>query len=578
MKKIFIALFMLFAITNVCAGTDDSNVRRNYNGNTYYYYTMYNKSYKKQFGYIYANDKIAYSLNLESDIFKNLYSSSEYNNNSDIPLIIYFGYGYIGNTLEDYIATQQLIWDYQNTDVVFKNNAGVVIDVSEKKNKIMEYVNKYKMYPAFSNLEFELGSTNLIKDDNNILDGFDVISNSTDFIEKNNNTLSIKSNSIGTKSFTLKEEYEEKWDNILYTANSAQTMVQVGKIENKIKDYLYEVSGGVVTINLYDKNTNSKENSGLSTFKGNTFNLYNSSNILIDSYDSNELGIISINNLEIGKYKLEHVLASNGYEKEKNIYEFEIDLNNTKDNIDIYLKPVVTTLNINKTYGNPKLKTLFYDNNVVFVITNSKGEEQKCITDKFGFCSINLVYDKYTVKQITTNNINKLEDNYIIDNKSFKNPINYNIYTPLYKSKIRVCLYESGTTIPIENTVFKISDTNYTTNKEGMFVTEYFEVGNYVLKEFVKDGYFNTDNITIVIDKDSNFYLKDDEVFIDIIIYNEKLLQNKQEVITDKIIVDDLTVEEKTNDRLPNLGRYDANILYMILFVLKRRNVKKNIV
>lgn len=140
--------------------------------------------------------------------------------------------------------------------------------------------------------------------------------------------------------------------------------------------------------------------------------------------------------------------------------------------------------------------------------------------------------------------------------------------------------------------------------------------GEYVLKETVKEGYYDIDDITVILNEDSNYYIEGEEVYIDIIVYNEKIpapiieepinkddnknneddsKDNKNEGNKndedDKNLDNDKNEEDsnlddasndsnvkndnKTNGedkKLPYLGIYDISILYtfMLVPILKR--------
>lgn len=607
MKKILIFLLAFLSFISVKASENDSNVEIKWIPNVYYNYEKGGVIYWGQLGYIYANDKIAYCIDISMNITSSVYSSNlNINVVNRLPEVIFFGYGYKeNNTKEYYMATQKLIWKLMGANVYYTTNSGGTgntIDVSAMENEIMKSVNNYGVFPKFDGLfKFDLGSTNTIIDKSNVLNNFMLTNNSNNNITIDNNSLIIKANEKGDYTFKLTTNYGSRFENKVFTANNSQKLIQIGYINNVFKTYSYKINSGSLNINLYDNITKSVLSSGSATLKGNIFKLYDSNHELINTYETMEDGKIYIDNLNLGKYTLEHFLTSEGYKRDKSIYEFEIEENNISKNIDIYLNLITTTLNIRKTYGNPKVGTIYYDEGVVFDITNDSGKVIECITNNIGECSIELIYDNYLVTQKNTDEGN----NYIININNFNKIHNYDIYTPVYNAKIKVYLYESGTTIPISNMKFNLDQEEYITNEEGFFITRGVNIGDYVLKELQNNKYYKMDDVTIKVDEDSNYYIENNDVYIDITIYNEKII-TVEDIIIDEDVknntnyeedfkeLSNITISNLTNNidannnfkekiiiednitKLPNLGINNTNILYMILFVLKIKNVKKN--
>lgn len=626
MKKVILMLIMLLFGIQVNAAVNDSEVRIEWIPNVYYNYEKDGLIYWGQLGYIYANDTISYCYEIEKTITTNIYSSSNrmIDFTSKVILSSYFGYGYKNNNrLEHYMATQQIIWEDRGINVYFTTSnkgEGNVIDVSAYKNQILKYVNNYKTFPSLNGLfKFDVGTSNIITDKSYSLDDFTVYNTSDNIVTINSKSeLSIIANKEGDYYFDLNTKYDSRHENKKYTASNSQTIIQIGTINNLSKRYPYYVDGGSININMYDAITNSIENTGLSTFLGNVFKLYDSNNKLIDTYETMEDGKLHIKDLNIGMYTLEHIVVSDGYTKTTNIYNIEIKKDNINYNLDIYLQPKKITLNIDKTYGNPKLGTIFYDDNVVFDVINSKGEViSKITTDEFGRCDIELFYDDYIIRQSTTNNVDILESDYEIKKSDFNKNHNYNIFTPIYKTKIKVYLYESGTTIPITNHKIYVDSDEYVTSDEGYIVTDYKSIGEYTIKREKSLLYYDIDDISVVINENSNMYLEDNEVYLDVIIYSEKIPVKKEieeekkdieeksveikkvtdieEHIIEEKIIEEINNEEKLDilkedtaikeevvivenniRKLPNLGIYDCNILYMILFIVRFKNDKKN--
>ncbi len=592
MKKIILALIMLLSFVTVRASTNDTEVEVRLVPNVYYNYKKGDLIYWGQFGYIYANGKIAYCYDIGRAVSTNIYSSSSnvitYGNT---PLIVFFGYGYKdNNTLEDYMATQQLIWKEQGISVYYTNRSGGegdVIDVSVNKDKILNYVNSYGKFPSFQGLfKFDLGTSNIIKDSSNILNDFKISNSSNNTINIDNNNLIIDAYSQGDFSFSLTTKYVTRFENKVLTASNSQTLIQIGMINNMFNRYYYSVSGGTLEINLYDKYTNSILNSGSSTFKGNLFELYDCNNELIGTYETMEDGKIYIDNLSFGLYTLKHILTSDGYNIDNNEYKFEIKFNYVHKNIDVYLEPKIIEFKIRKSFGNPNTKTTYYDDNVKFDVINSNGDiVQESYTYVNGECSLKLVFDDYVIKQINTNMVNEISPDYIISKENFINEQDYEIYTPIYGSRMKIYLYKKGTDTPIENAKFIINNKEYITNDLGYFITDYLDEGSYSLRQEYLEDYTKIDDLNVSLDSEQTFYLENNESYVDLLIYNEENIVEDSidnEIINDNDVSNDVNEsiivkdEENVYNKLPNLGLYNIKYIYMLVIVFRLKNVKKN--
>ena len=128
----------------------------------------------------------------------------------------------------------------------------------------------------------------------------------------------------------------------------------------------------------------------------------------------------------------------------------------------------------------------------------------------------------------------------------------------------------------------------------------------YTLCETQIDGYYAIDDIIVEINDNSSYYIENDEIFIDVIVYNEKIKKeieneekdiiddnNDKEEINDKIenkngeeLIDKPNKIENKNgeelidkpnkiEKLPDLGIIN-HVNYLIFFLLGYKRVKKN--
>lgn len=612
MKKILTILFGLFIGINVHATTNDTHVETEWIKEVFYNYKKDGLIYWGQMVYIRANGEIVYCIELDKTITSDTYSSSDINDNSDINLISYFGYGYKdNNTVKDYIATQALIWESRGYNFYFttaSGGKGSIVNVDKNKERILNDIKNYDIFPKFNKSNFELLDDGIITSDISLKE---YTLNSNNETITSDNTILLNTNISGHYSFELSTKYEKRGKNKIYKSGTSQALFGYGNIDNLKKLYEYNVSSGTLLVNLYDDNTKQI----LKNKKDNIFELYHNNN-LVNTYEIDSDGKINALNLEAGNYTLKQVSVSEGYVFNKEIYEFNITKGDINKNIDVYIKPITTKFNITKSYGNPKVGTKYPDNDVTFEIINKDGTKYEVTTDEFGKASITLLYGEYTVIEKKNNNVDVLKDIFEIKKSDFNGVINYDIFTPLYTARINTCLYELNTTLPIRDVTFNLLDKEYMTNDNGCFISDILNEGEYVLKETVKEGYYDIDDIKVILNEDSNYYIEGEEVYIDIIVYNEKIpapiieepinkddnknneddsKDNKNEGNKndedDKNLDNDKNEEDsnlddasndsnvkndnKTNGedkKLPYLGIYDISILYtfMLVPILKR--------
>jgi len=541
MKK-FLIVFILFVIlfsTEVKAANKYADVR--WIPNVYYNYNYNGIQYWGQMAYIFIDNKLSYCVDITKNITNDPYTISDTTNiNNDILLYGYFGYGYSNNIMfNDYLATQKLIWKGLGVDVYYttlSNGNGSRINVDDSINKIKGYVDEYNstLYLE-SDFKYEVGINEIINASKS-LNNFIVDNNDFQLI---NNEMVINPNIIGEQNFILKENYISRGENKLYSSNNSQTILQVGSVNNREYLYDYFVNGGTLEVNV----TNEKSEE----LDKNIFNLYNKDFSYMGNYETNEAGKLIVNDLYPGEYILEHLYTSEGYTRDKVLYNFNVSNENINNNINIIVRPRTIEVFIKKAYGNPIVGTYYVDNNVSFDFYNSKDEVvNKVTTNENGEIITNVTYDEYNIVQSSINKIYDYVPDYKISKSDFNSNIYYDIYTPVYDSKLKIYLYEMGTTIPISNSKIIIDNKEYMTNEEGIIVTDYLKEGLNSIYQEPMNNYIVNNEITYEINENNNFYYEDNESYIDFIIYNEKKIEEtKEEVIENKYV--------ETIQVLPNL-------------------------
>lgn len=188
------------------------------------------------------NDRIAYCVEPGVEItesYYDIYTDWSKVNFSDelkeyIEKLGYYGYEYPGHqTSRYYIAAQELIWKAvkPETEVVWttgKNYTGEVIDVSKEKEEILSLVQKHDLKPSFSEKSFKavVGNKIVLKDENNVLDDYEISSSEYHDVVKEGNTITITLNSevVPEETLTFTRKHYDDAPLLVYSKANSQTL------------------------------------------------------------------------------------------------------------------------------------------------------------------------------------------------------------------------------------------------------------------------------------------------------------------------------------------------------------------
>ena len=524
MKKIILMLLVMFSFILVNA-EETVNVRLEWVPNVYYNYEKDGLNYWGQFAYIYADDNVAYCLDISKNINSSIYTKAhETQNNNLVILAGYFGYGYDGNiSLKDYMATQKLIWGYLGTDVYFttkSNGAGEIIDIYDNKVRIIYRINNHATFPSYdSNFKFIVGSSNNLLLQNNINNGYNILNNTSNVIEFSKDGILFEANEVGKNNFYLETKYIKNFDNQVYIADNSQKIMVIGGIQNLKRKYSYEVIGGTLNIKLnYSKNVDE------SNIVDNLFEIYNENNESIGTYSADINGNILVNNLKLGKYKIRELNISKGYIVSKYENNFEITEDSLNQVREIYLHPKTINVTINKTFSNTIIKDLNYDEGIIYKIYDFNDNYiNELTTNENGIATTTLEYGNYKIVQSNINNINTYHEDIIIDTSMFENDLIFNIHDDISKARIKVLGFDKENNEPISNLKFKINNEEKITNDEGLYVTDLLDFETYKFSDITKDGYIEHESFDYKLDENSEYYIFENEVYIDLIVYLDKI-------------------------------------------------------
>lgn len=559
MKKILF-IILLFLCVKVNA-SENVNVKVEYVPNVYFSYKEKGLTMWGQFAYIYSDGVLSYCIDIKTPVTKTSYTvDNSIEVNKNVRLIAYFGYGYDYNsykTLKDYMATQKLIWKELGTDVVFTTQSqgkGDVIDISSNVNRILDTMKDYDKLPFYNyKLEFLLGATYRISDSNYVdRNNYQIIDNSGNIVtQEPSYIMQFIAKELGSNSLRVKRKYINRFDNIALVASNSQNIIKVGSIEDIYRDYEYLVKEGSVSINLTDAVSNSKTNTGLVTYDGIIFDMYDTNNNLISSVASASDGILRFGNLSFGNY----IIRARNFNTYEDISLNEnVDINKTtyNYNYDYALTPKNINLKLIKKYKVNGIEK--NDSDIIFEIYNSKMEKQEITTNEFGEANAILYYDNYKILQKSDSKILKKYEFNIDTNDFTKKDKVYLMNDSIINAKIKIEL-EDDTGMKISNSKVLINDKEYVTDINGIVLTDYIDFGEYII-DANNNLYEVIDKEVINIDENSDFIYDNEDAFV----YLKIKLNKKQIIVNETEIISGDNNEENNNNDNDNINNIDNKV------------------
>lgn len=556
MKKILfiILLFLCFKVN----ASENVNVKVEYVPNVYFSYKENGLTMWGQFAYIYSDGVLSYCIDIKTPVTKTSYTvDNSIEVNKNVRLIAYFGYGYDYNsykTLKDYMATQKLIWKELGTDVVFTTQSqgkGDVIDISSNVNRILDTMKDYDKLPFYNyKLEFLLGATYRISDSNYVdRNNYQIIDNSGNIVtQEPSYIMQFIAKELGGNSLRVKRKYINRFDNIALVASNSQNIIRVGSIEDIYRDYEYLVKEGSVNINLTDAISNSKTNTGLATYDGIIFDMYDTNNNLISSVASASNGILRFDNLSFGNY----IIRARNFNTYEDISLNEnVDINKTtyNYNYNYALTPKSINLKLIKKYKENGIEK--NDSDIIFEIYNSKMEKQEITTNEYGEASALLYYDNYKILQKSDSKILKKYEFNIDTNDFTKKDKVYIMDDSIINAKIKIELVDD-TGKKISNSKVLINDKEYITDINGIVLTDYIDFKEYII-DANNDLYDVIDKEIINIDENSEFVYDNEDAFV----YLKIKLNKKQIIVNEPKIISGDNNEENNNNDNGNINNND---------------------
>ena len=308
------------------------------------------------------------------------------------------------------------------------------------------------------------------------------------------------------------------------------------------------VKEGSVNINLTDAISNSKTNTGLATYDGIIFDMYDTNNNLISSVASASNGILRFDNLSFGNY----IIRARNFNTYEDISLNEnVDINKTtyNYNYNYALTPKSINLKLIKKYKENGIEK--NDSDIIFEIYNSKMEKQEITTNEYGEASALLYYDNYKILQKSDSKILKKYEFNIDTNDFTKKDKVYIMDDSIINAKIKIEL-EDDTGMKISNSKVLINDKEYITDINGIVLTDYIDFKEYII-DANNDLYDVIDKEIINIDENSEFVYDNEDAFV----YLKIKLNKKQIIVNEPKIISGDNNEENNNNDNGNINNND---------------------
>lgn len=329
-----------------------------------------------------------------------------------IQLLAYYGYGYKDQTKDHtdkkwYGITQVMIWRVMRPELTWtfktsKNGTPSNSIFQAEVDEIENLVQTHDKYPSFkdNNIKLLLDESKEIKDTNAVLENYNVVSKPNDVkISKNGNNLSIVSSKAlkGAISFDRGSKIKEEF--ALLTSADYQDIVIMGSPDKKSFSFNIEVTGGVITLEKIDNDTEKDVPRGEASFEGAVYEIYDNNKKTVGKIttDKNGKGKIS---LDYGTYTLKEVKAPVGYNLSEEVFEVTLSKENERVTIKAKEKVKKGRLKIIKKKGGAGEEYKLEEGATFEIIDRNDKVIEKISTNKKGMAITSLPYGTYTIKQI----------------------------------------------------------------------------------------------------------------------------------------------------------------------------------
>ena len=240
---------------------------------------------------------------------------------------------------------------------------------------------------------------------------------------------------------------------------------------------------------------------------------------VIETLTTDKSGYATTKKLDKGTYYYQEIEVPDGYVKDDEIFEFQINKQNEVVKREVINKRITGNLNVIKVDDNnipiKGVKFEIYDANKNKVDTITTDENGKAT-------SKDLQIGTYTYKEVSVPKgyvIDENEYEFAVTSKETK--IEKTVVNNRAKGALKIIKLEKGTKTPIEGVTFEILDENknvvdtIVTNKDGIAEKQDLIVGKYYYREISAPDKYIVDN------KEKSFKLSDNGEIFEATVYNE---------------------------------------------------------
>ena len=240
---------------------------------------------------------------------------------------------------------------------------------------------------------------------------------------------------------------------------------------------------------------------------------------VIETLTTDKSGYATTKKLDKGTYYYQEIEVPDGYVKDDEIFEFQINKQNEVVKREVINKRITGNLNVIKVDDNNTpikgVKFEIYDANKNKVDTITTDENGKAT-------SKDLQIGTYTYKEVSVPKgyvIDENEYEFAVTSKETK--IEKTVVNNRAKGALKIIKLEKGTKTPIEGVTFEILDENknvvdtIVTNKDGIAEKQDLIVGKYYYREISAPDKYIVDN------KEKSFKLTDNGEIFEATVYNE---------------------------------------------------------
>ncbi len=465
-----------------------------------------------------------------------------------IQLLAYYGYGYSDSQvnhsdLKWYSVTQFMIWKTvpHGMDIYFTDslNGNRITKYESEMAEMEALLTKHYTTPNFGSTSFDMviGNTLKLTDINGVISKYATTNNDFITTSKNGNDLYITAKNVGNTSLTLtKKDVKYSHPTIVYVKPGTQDVVQVGSYDPIDTSINIHIAGGKIAIHKVDNDTGLSTPQGESTLNGAVYGVYQEDGTYVTKIITDEKGYAQSDYLpSLGRFYLQEITPSKGYELDETKYYFDITTENLYQTIQVQEKVIEREYRITKVVASDKTQIMTPEPNVKFGIYDYDNNLVSTLTtDNEGKITFTLPYGRYTLRQLTSpTGFEKIKD-FEFEIKESGSTINKVFSNAEITARVKVVkVDQDGKIITRAGIKFKIKDLTtdkyvcqtvayphqatyceFETDKNGVLITPYpLNSGKYQLEEVdqVIDGYtWNSTPLAFSIDENSDIKSTDD--------------------------------------------------------------------